>query len=450
MQGFNSFFTYYNMASFIGGKVLFAAVLLCGSMSAMAQTVAEELRADVRRVAGMHYALTLTEPPHDTPPPAGKRPFYVNHYGCPSAYYLERPEFYDDPYMTLAHADSLGKLTPMGRDVLVRVNELRKDARDKTGELTEAGKRQARELAHQLTSRLPEIFTDSCYVDCRSIVQNHCLLTLGEAALEISRVHQPMRMNINASHRSQAWMNSQDKLLESRRSDSVAMARYADFVGRWPPDDIKLMGRLFNDADFAGSIDASALSRQLFDLACSSQYSEVKGDMSLYDVFTPEELHRHWLRRNAWAYIRYGGCTLNGGHQPYEQRRPLWNLFHQGDSMLHLDYPVVHLRYTNESVVMSLVCLLELNGYGLQTSSLDSLEALGWADYRIAPLGGSIVMIHYRSAKDDPDPLVRVLLHGRETLLPIKTDCAPYYHWQDVKRYYLRKLYAYARERNDE
>jgi len=27
---------------------------------------------------------------------------------------------------------------------------------------------------------------------------------------------------------------------------------------------------------------------------------------------------------------------------------------------------------------------------------------------------------------------------------------APYYHWQDVKRYYLRKLYAYAREWDEE
>ena len=61
-----------------------------------------------------------------------------------------------------------------------------------------------------------------------------------------------------------------------------------------------------------------------------------------------------------------------------------------------------------------------------------------------------MMMIHYRTDKNDPDPLVRVLLNGREAQLPIKSDCAPYYHWNDVKRYYLRKLYAYAREWDEE
>ena len=56
-------------------------------------------------------------------------------------------------------------------------------------------------------------------------------------------------------------------------------------------------------------------------------------------------------------------------------------------------------------------------------------------------------MIHYRNGHDDPDVLVKVLLNGREARLPIDTDCAPYYHWQDVKRYYLRKLYRYENMR---
>lgn len=428
------------------------AILVWGATGVAAQTIAEELHADVLRAAGLHYAQPVLASPHDTPPPAGKTPFYISHFSCPSAYYLERQEYYDDPYMTLASADSLGKLTDIGREVLCSVKQLRNEAREKTGELTEVGKQQAREMARQLTLRLPEMFTDNTFVDGRSVVENHCLLTMGEAALEISRAHQPMNMYINASRRTISWLDPQDKVLEEQRKNPDAMARYAEFTTRWAPDDQRLMRVLFNDPDYAAGIDAAALSRQLFDLAGSPQHevSAASQHFNLFDIFTFEEIHRHWMRRNAWAYIRYGGCTLNGGQQPYIQRQPLWNLIHQGDSIMKLDYPVVHLRYTHENVVMSLVCLLELDGYGVQTSCLDSLEAYGWADYRISPLGGSMVFVHYRSDKNDPDPLVRVLLNGREARLPIASDCAPYYHWQDVKRYYLRKLYAYARERNEE
>lgn len=442
-------------------KVSLSAGFLCAAMNGAAQSVVDELRDDVRRAAGMHYALPVTTVPQDTPPPGGKKPFYINHYGCPSAYYLERPEYYNDPYATLSRADSLGKLTSLGRLVLEKVSLLRNDSKDKTGELTEAGKQQARDIARQLVQRFPEMFADNSQVDGRSIVENHCLLTLGEATLELSRSHQPLKLSVNSSRRYQSWMNPEDTKLEDHRQDSLAMARYADFTSRWAPDDMGLMMRLFNDADYVRQLDAAALSRQLFDLAGSSQYAGIAdqsvtigGDESntintLFDIFPPEDIHRHWMRRNAWAYIRYGGCTLNGGNEPYTQRRPLWNLIHMGDSVMNLDCPVIHLRYTHESVVMSLICLLELDDYGLQTDKLDSLEALGWVDYRIVPLGGSMMIVHYRTDRNDPDPLVRVLLNGHDARLPLKTDCAPYYHWQDVKRYYLRKLYAYARENND-
>ena len=432
-------------------RTIFASIMLMMGLGIQAQmSIADELQADVKRAAGMHYALTISEPPEDTPPPGGKRPFYINHYGCPSAYYLERPDYYDDPYFTLSRADSLGKLTELGHDVLKRVAELRRDSHNKTGELTEEGKQQARDLAKLLAKRLPEVFSDDCVLDGRSIVQNHSILTLGETALQLSMAHQPMRLSINSSHSFQAWLNPQDKVLEKLREDSLTMARYEEFTTRWAVDYSRLMTILFNDPDYVKTIDAKALNTQLFDLACSPQYSEIPSKTSLYNIFTPDEIHRHWLRRNAWAYIRYGGCTLNGGYQHFLQRKPLWNLIHIGDSILTLDYPVVHLRYTQEHVVMSLVCLLELDGFGLQTDCLDSLETKGWADYRIAPLGGSVILIYYRTDKDDTDPLIRVLLNGHEARLPITTDCAPYYHLEDVKRYYLRKLYVYARERDDE
>ena len=82
----------------------------------------------------------------------------------------------------------------------------------------------------------------------------------------------------------------------------------------------------------------------------------------------------------------------------------------------------------------------------MRTGQLDSLEALGWVDYRIAPMGGSMMMIHYRKDKDDPDPLVRVLLNGQEARLPIESDLAPYYHWKDVREFYLKKLKNYGKK----
>lgn len=245
-------------------------------------------------------------------------------------------------------------------------------------------------------------------------------------------------------------MEPEDKLLTDHRVDSLTLEYYERFSDYYT-NDTRLMGSLFNDANYIAShIDAEKLSLQLFKLAGNSQHTELTGKFRLFDIFTADEIYGHWRMQNAWNYINFGGYKLNGGTQPYLQRTTLRNMIHMGDSMMNRNSPLMHNRYTHESVILALASLMELDNCGVQTDNLDSLEALGWVDYRIAPLGGSIVMIHYRSEQGDPDVLVKVLHNGREARLPIASDCAPYYHWQDVKRYYLRKLYRYENKRFNE
>lgn len=429
-------------------KICVVIFFVTVSVSIHAQTeIARELKADINRYAGMFYTRSIEKSPKDTPPPAGKKPFYINHYGCPGAYYLDKSEYYTETYAIFAKADSLGKLTPLGKDVFRRIRLLCEDARDRYGELTAKGAQQSRALVKQMVERFPDMFTAKGYYSVRSVVENRCILTMQEGLLQLSAMQQPLTARSRVSFQEKPFMDPEDKLLTSQRLDSLTRARYERFR-LLNSDDGRLMNALFNDQNYViTNIDANDLGRQLYILAGDVQHTDIAGVVTLYDIFTPQELHRQWRRQNAWHYINYGGCTLNGGYQAYLQRGLLRNMMHMGDSVMKRYNPLMHLRYTHANVVMSLACLMDLDGYGLHTANLDSLEAYGWANYRIAPLGGSIEMIHYRSERGDPDVLVKVLLNGHEARLPIETDCAPYYHWNDVKRYYLRKLYRYESRR---
>ena len=55
-------------------------------------------------------------------------------------------------------------------------------------------------------------------------------------------------------------------------------------------------------------------------------------------------------------------------------------------------------------------------------------------------MGANLQFIFYRSTPKDQDVLVKVLLNEQEATLPIATDCAPYYHWTDFRRYCMEKL----------
>ena len=428
--------------------ICWVIVSLLVSASVQAQTdVIKEVKADINRAAGMFYTRPVGKMPKDTPPPAGKKPFYINHYGCPGAYYLDKSEYYTETYAIFAKADSLGKLTPLGKDVFRRIRLLCEDAKGRYGELTEKGAQQSRALVKQMVERFPDMFTAKGYYSVRSVVENRCILTMQEGLLQLSAMQQPLTARSRVSFQEKPFMDPEDKLLTSQRLDSLTRARFERFK-MLNSDDGRLMNALFNDQNYViTNIDANDLGRQLYILAGDVQHTDIAGVVTLYDIFTPQELHRQWRRQNAWHYINYGGCTLNGGYQAYLQRGLLRNMMHMGDSVMKRYNPLMHLRYTHANVVMSLACLMDLDGYGLHTANLDSLEAYGWANYRIAPLGGSIEMIHYRSERGDPDVLVKVLLNGHEACLPIKSDCAPYYHWNDVKRYYLRKLYRYESRR---
>ena len=417
------------------------------SQSAKPVKVEKELRADVNRAAGMFYARPTAKKPKDTPAPNGKKPFYINHYGCPGPYYLDKKEYYTETFATLSRADSLGKLTPHGKDVLRRVGLLYQDAKDRFGELTERGAKQSREHVRQMVENYPDMFIPKGYYSVRSVVENRCIMTMQEGLLQLSSMQQPLVARSKASLQERSFMDPSDSELLAQRLDSITEISFQRFIDL-NSNDNRLMSSIFNDQNYVlFHVDARKLSKQLYILAGNVQHSSLAGKMTLFDVFTPEEIHQHWRKENAWHYINYGGCTLNGGYQAYMQRTTLRNMIHMGDSVLKRYNPLMHLRYTHANVIMSLACLMDLDGYGLHTANLDSLEDYGWINYRIAPLGGSIEMIHYRTDRNDPDVLVKVLLNGNEATLPIETDCAPYYHWQDVKRYYLRKLYRYENRR---
>ena len=422
-------------------------LVLCTPVTA--QDVAEEIKAKPECSAGLIYSLPTGKQYTDTPAPEGKKPFYISHFGSSAAYYLENYKDYEFSISTLVKADSMNMLTPLGKDVLRRLRVIEQDAIHRTGELTVNGARQMRQLAQEMVDRFPDIFVDGSLIDARSIVRNHSIMSMQEFMTQIARHNANMELRLKSSHSNDSWMFARDKELEADRFNAETETAYQAYI-KANSNNKRLWESLFASADYVKEhVDTIKFNDQLFTLAGSIQNMPLEGKVTLYDIYTPQEILQHWRIHNAKNYISYGCFELNGGNQPFAQRAPLWNLLHQGDSIKELDYPVVHLRYSTRGMVMELICLMELNGYGLKTPDLNQLEKLGWANYRIAPFGSSVQVVYYRKDKTDDNILIKVILNGQEARLPIETDCAPYYHWQDVKRYYLRKLYAHETLRYD-
>jgi hypothetical protein len=378
-----------------------------------------------------------------TPAPSGKKPFYLSHYGRHGSRFLIEQNDYDFPYQILSKADSAGKLTPLGKDVLKRVTLLRAEADNHLGELTPLGAKQHQQIAKRMFERFPEVFEGKANIDAKSTTVNRCILSMEYALLQLISMNPSLRVSHEASKYDMWYMNYQDKKLNRQKMDSTIKVVFQDFLQKYDKSEL-LMEKLFNDMAYAKEqVDARELTSALFKLASNLQSTELRKKITLYDLFSDEEVYGYWKINNAWWYINFGGYTLNGSKQPYSQRMLLRRIIQEADSCIQMERPGATLRFGHDTMVLPLTCLLELDGYGLQTDNLESLERKGWLNYKIFPMGANVQFVFYRKDLQDKDVLVKVLLNENEVSLPINSNMQPYYKWSDVRDYYLRKLDAY-------
>jgi len=385
-----------------------------------------------------------------TPAPAGKHPFYISHYGRHGSRYINKRMGYDIPYLMMCRADSLGQLTPMGNEVLRQVQAIISDSELRWGDLTSYGHQQIRQISARMVQRFPEVFEGEAYINARSTTSNRCILTMASAMLELMKYNPNLKIRMEASTYTMWYMNHQDKLLSMKGMTPAAKAAHEAFEEKLKGNPF-LMNLLFEDPEAVQKvIDERQLNYFLIKMGLFQQHTHLYKSGYLTDIFTIEDLYRLWQDDNAWWYIQYGACKLNGGHQPYIQRHLLRQIINDADSCIRLEKPGVQMRFGHDTVILPLVCLMGINGYDLETDNLEELEAKGWMSSAIFPMSSNIQLVFYRKDPEDQDVLFKVLLNEEEARLPIPTDCAPYYHWRDFREHYLKKINDYELLRAEE
>ena len=293
--------------------LLSTILLLTADFVAQAQSARDDFQRDIHLSASNYTAYPGPKQHQLSPAPKGTKPFYISHYGRHGSRYLINAKTYDYSFSVLSQADSAGKLSPLGKDVLKRVAAIREEARGRHGELTQLGAEQHRQIALRMYQRFPEVFAGNAHVDARSTVVIRCILSMENALQQLLLCNPKLQVSHDASQHDMYYMNQQDKVLYAKKSDSVAWAAYKVYVGKRPTHR-RVVGALFNDTAYVSHhVDAERLNSYLFKQASNLQSSELRRTMTLYDLFTNDEIYQNWQKQNCYWYITYGGCTLNGG-----------------------------------------------------------------------------------------------------------------------------------------
>ena len=407
----------------------------------------QQIKENIYRSASNYYAYPGPQQKKLTPAPKGYEPYYISHYGRHGSRYLVSRDDYDKAWKVLLRADSVGKLTDYGKDVLRRVVMLRNEADHRRGELTLLGAEQHRGIAHRMYERFPQVFKGKTNIDAKSTIVIRCILSMENALQELKSINPQLVIRHDASEHDMWYMNNerQPQLFRKRWNDDLrsVMSQYRKRHANYD----RLMQRLFNDTAYVNhEVNAENLNYHLFKLASNLQSSELRHSISLYDLFNEQEVYDNWMIENANWYVTHGPCPLNGGLQPFSQRFLLGVILHEADSCLALPHPGATFRFGHETCVMPLTCLLELNNFGKQITDFERLPEIGWVNYLVFPMGANIQFIFYKPKKGKGDILMKVLLNENEARLPLTPVSGPYYRWTDFRDYFTKKLASFKEE----
>ena len=380
-----------------------------------------------------------------TPPPADTHPFYLSHYGRHGSRYLSNRIGYDIPYKMLCKADSMGQLTELGKHIKQQLEDIISDSEGRWGDLSGIGKRQLRHIASRMIENYPEIFEGQANIHARSTTVNRCAMSMGTTLQQLVAINPQLHIDMNASKRDLWYLNHQDRQLRDSMKSKRATRSYNEF---WKAREKnpRLMELLFTNPDSLDkSISEKWINYYLLKTALIQQNTHMEDNSQIIELFTDEDIYNFWQVENAWWYYQHGGSLLNGGHQPYSQRYLLRKIIAEADSCIHMKKPGAQLRFGHETVLLPLVCLLGINGFDLQTANFEELEPKGWWACLVFPMASNIQFVFYRKNRYDSDIIFKVLLNEQEATLPIETNIAPYYHWRDFRKYYLKKLDDYQK-----
>ena len=370
--------------------------------------------------------------------PDGYEPFYLSTFARHGSRYLTKQKKYDEPLATLEAAQQAGKLTPDGQRALDIIRRMAREAQGRYGELTPKGARQHRELAARMFRRYPTIFRDGVHVDARSTTKSRAFLSMANGCVELARLNPRLNITMDASLHDVYYIKySNDDFEELHLAQADSVYRLADSVYVHPD---RLMKQLFNDAAYvkAQVPSPSDLMQQLFELDGISQSNWDMPDLAF--LFDERERYDLWQRNNFEWYYEKGPSPLSGECMYKLGRNLLENFVLTADTVIASGRPCVSLCYGHDTNLAPFAALM---GCEALTHATRDWQAIAdtYRTYRLIPMCGNVQLVFYRKAGSN-DILVRVLLNERDVTLPVRTDKAPFYPWEDLRAYWMSVVQA--------
>lgn len=417
-------------------KTIFISLCLIAQFS-YSQSAFNDICKNPSLAAGKYYAY---QQPKEaiTKAPKGYKPFYISTFARHGSRYLTKKDKYDAPIEILSKAKKQGKLSSDGIKALYIITKLRDQADGKYGELTPKGVEQHKDLVKRMYHNYPEIFRNGTHIDARSTYKTRTFLSMAAACIELKGLNPKLDISMDASRHDEYYIKYKNKKYENiHTANKDSVYHIADSIYIKPK---RMMMQIFNDStyirDSIGN-NSTKLMTDLFELNGISQSCYNMQDIAF--LFTKDELYNLWQRNNFEWYYEKGPSPLSGNCMFYLEKNLLQNIVETADNVISENKTYANLRYGHDTNLAPLSVLMGLNELSCPTYDWQKI-AETYQTYNIIPMCGNIQIIFFRKKGSD-DILVKIMLNEKEAKLPLESDTCPFYHWKDVRKYWLDTIH---------
>lgn len=413
-----------------------AVVLAIFCLGVKAQTTFEEISADLNKAGGVYLAYPTVET-KQTPAPKGYKPFYVSHYGRHGSRYLLSDRDYQWIIQLMEKAETVNGLTPLGHDVLKRLNMVWEEAQGRAGDLTPLGVRQHQGIAERMSNNFPEVFRGKRHVSARSTVVYRCAMSMVAFGDRLKQLNPQLDMSYEMSEKYMSYLN-----YHSARSNAFTHGKKGPWVEEYRkfeeaqvhPD--RLVSTLFSNADFIRcEVNPSELMWGLYWIAVDMQ--DMETPVSFFDLFTAKEMFDLWQCVNYRFYMGNANPLASNGIVMANAKSLVENILESADAAIKDRSIAATLRFGHDGNVIPLLALLQIENFDVAVAGPAEVYK-HWCDFKATPMASNVQIVFFENKAGDI--LVKFMHNENEVHVPVKTDQWPFYHWNDVKEYYQKRL----------
>lgn len=413
-----------------------AVVLAIFCLGVNAQTTFEEISADLNKAGGVYLAYPTVET-KQTPAPKGYKPFYVSHYGRHGSRYLLADRDYQWIIQLMEKAETVNGLTPFGHDVLKRLNMVWEEAQGRAGDLTPLGVRQHQGIAERMSKNFPEVFRGKRHVSARSTVVYRCAMSMVAFGDRLKQLNPQLDMSYEMSEKYMSYLN-----YHSARSNAFTHGKKGPWVEEYRkfeeaqvhPD--RLVNTLFSNADFIRcEVNPSELMWGLYWIAVDMQ--DMETPVSFFDLFTAKEMFDLWQCVNYRFYMGNANPLASNGIVMANAKSLVENILESADAAIKDRSIAATLRFGHDGNVIPLLALLQIENFDVAVAGPAEVYK-HWCDFKATPMASNVQIVFFENKAGDI--LVKFMHNEKEVHVPVKTDQWPFYHWNDVKEYYQKRL----------